>query len=510
MRESICLLTAILLVLCVCGLVGVAPAAAEPAEPEVAIVTPPTGATISGNRVEIAVSFSSSEAKPVSKVQVFLDGKYVTERAFEAALPQGVCSFKWDTVRTPDGLHKLDIQILSNDNYLGMASCTVTVMNRAPDLEPPRVAIMSPREGEVVSDITPITIETSDNAGGEPFVSIYVDRSLRSVKNRGPYAYEWDTSSDENGPHTIEATAVDAAGNKADAKPVRVIIRNPVQQEPVTIRPLAEISAVRNATQPSEDIPASPGFPTSTATPTETGAQSGTESTEFARAVPEQGAAAAESFEVGQTAVAGANQSPSRDQGPPGVRVPASAHDAVPDASAAAAEPPKTDSARTVAKAESKPTPIPTPASTEVEKTADSSACAHSADGAYVVRPGDCIDRLARKFGVSASAIVALNSIQNPNLIKIGEKLLIPAAVTMIPIRPAFEEAGGTLTWYAEERRVHAVSPQNDVTLRIGSADALVNSEHVTMAGATTIESGRTLVPESFVTQTLCMDVSGS
>ncbi len=57
------------------------------------------------------------------------------------------------------------------------------------------------------------------------------------------------------------------------------------------------------------------------------------------------------------------------------------------------------------------PTPEPTPASSPVT---------------YIVKVGDQLQRIADRFGVTMKAIRELNSIDDPNLIRVGQKLLIP------------------------------------------------------------------------------------
>lgn len=202
----------------------------------VEITAPTADAVISGSEVEIKVALSTTAEKPVTKVQVYLDGAFISECPYESTEPKGSCSFTWDTLRTPNGPHKVDIQAFSKEEYLAMGSLSVSVLNKVPDLVPPKVAIVSPKEGEAVSGTITIVIEASDDGPTEPFVSIYIDGSLRSVKNHGPYSYDWDTTAGEDRSYTIQAVAVDEVGNKADAKPVKPIVRNPTKQVPITER----------------------------------------------------------------------------------------------------------------------------------------------------------------------------------------------------------------------------------------------------------------------------------
>jgi LysM repeat protein len=49
-------------------------------------------------------------------------------------------------------------------------------------------------------------------------------------------------------------------------------------------------------------------------------------------------------------------------------------------------------------------------------------------DGAYTVVAGDTLFVIAQRFGVSMDAIVQLNNITDPNLLRVGQVLFIPTA----------------------------------------------------------------------------------
>jgi len=502
-------LSYLLAILLLAGMPGVLRAAEESALPALEIVTPPPDAAISGSQVEIAVRFTSTQEQQVTKVQVFLDGKYVTEFLYDSGRTEGAASFKWDTTRTSNGRHKLDIQMFASDEYVGMASCTVTVSNRSRDLAPPRVAVTSPTEGAVVSGITPIIIEASDNTGREPLVSISVDKSLRCVKNRGPYAYDWDTTAYADGPHIIEASAEDDARNISPVKSIRVTVRNLGTQTPIMIQAPSDNSAA-----PKIASGTSAGIPTATAsgaTPTGSGVKTSSENKEVARAEQPK----PESFEVAQKPLTRAKElpppakvTPPAPMPAPVVQEPPAQIPAIEEKLVAAA--PEPESAPVLVAKAATATPAETVQCEPCATCAYKDSCPVAGD-AYVVRPGDSLGRLARKFGVSVKTLVALNDIEDPSLIKIGQKLRVPVcSAKMIAIRGVFEEVGGTLTWTGGKRRsVHAVCPRNDVVLKIGSAQALVNDKQVKMDSPAVVNSGRTLVPETFVTGSLGMNVPG-
>ncbi|HEX7235929.1 MAG TPA: LysM peptidoglycan-binding domain-containing protein [Gammaproteobacteria bacterium] len=51
-----------------------------------------------------------------------------------------------------------------------------------------------------------------------------------------------------------------------------------------------------------------------------------------------------------------------------------------------------------------------------------------SAEGIYVVRRGDSIERIATRLGVDAHQLIAANEIRNRNVIQVGQQLIIPTA----------------------------------------------------------------------------------
>ncbi|MSZ40524.1 MAG: LysM peptidoglycan-binding domain-containing protein, partial [Actinobacteria bacterium] len=60
-----------------------------------------------------------------------------------------------------------------------------------------------------------------------------------------------------------------------------------------------------------------------------------------------------------------------------------------------------------------KPTASPKPTATAKPKT-------------YTVVAGDLLSKIATKFGVTTTALMTANKITNPNLIKVGQVLVIP------------------------------------------------------------------------------------
>jgi len=69
----------------------------------------------------------------------------------------------------------------------------------------------------------------------------------------------------------------------------------------------------------------------------------------------------------------------------------------------------------------------------------------------YIVQPGDTLYSIAQRFDSTVEAIVAANDIENPRLIQVGQKLIIPTAQPELVPQP---ETG-------PNRRLHPVRPDD-------------------------------------------------
>ncbi|HAH85986.1 MAG TPA: hypothetical protein DCL60_01280, partial [Armatimonadetes bacterium] len=78
----------------------------------------------------------------------------------------------------------------------------------------------------------------------------------------------------------------------------------------------------------------------------------------------------------------------------------------------------------------------------------------------------------------------------------------------MIGIRPLFE-GEGKVYWNEEYKCVRAVSKKHDVRFQIGSPQAIVNAQAVKLDHPSVLDDGRALVPETFIIDTLKMQING-
>ena len=466
--------------------------------PIVTIESPTNGEIIAGGDIEISVVFSSPAAQPVTRVEVSLDGRRITERSFDTPLASGRCGFLWDTLRTEDGQHRLDVQAFAGKQFLGMATSVVRVSNTAPalddetvaapvslDLRAPEVAIQSPREGATVTGKVPVIIQARDDSGKSPYVSVFVDKSLKAVTNHEPFKYTWDTARTEDGPHEIHVSAMDDSENRMTSAPVRVIVRN----TRIAASAEAPVSSVLVTPNSISSI-----LPTSAPPPTESARVSESETEQPAFSLP-----------------------------PP-----------APSVSGRAEQPvtlPLDSPEPEVAVLVSRPlefTALPAPVSAKSEYASPQPRLVHIASAkldeakkpvttlthvpepavqVHEVSAGDALYSIARRYGTTVDAIAEANSIKDPNLIGIGRKLVIPGRSVMVSLRSAFDRLGGFLGWDSKDRSVWGWAPGCEVRLKIGSARARVNDLQVVMDRAAALQAGRTMVSQSFVSDALGVKV---
>jgi Big-like domain-containing protein len=183
--------------------------------PTVAIASPASGATVTGN---VTVSATASDNVGVVGVQFQLDGGNLG--AEDTAAPYSVT---WNSATASIGTHTLTATARdAAGNAATSAAVTVTV----PDTTPPTVSITSPAPGATVSGVVSIAAAASDNVGVAG-VRFQVDgAAIGAEDTMAPYAASWDSSGATPGNHTLTAIARDAANNSTTSAAVTVNVRD--------------------------------------------------------------------------------------------------------------------------------------------------------------------------------------------------------------------------------------------------------------------------------------------
>lgn len=173
--------------------------------------------------------------------------------ASEAPLVQGTCvsdsprrwcypksgfSGTFDSRLLSNGPHRLALVAL-NDDVPTVYWLDIWVENdTCNDTIPPSVSIQSPANGATVSGTISVSALATDTQGVSR-VEFLLDGAVRSIDTTQPFTWSWNTTTASNGPHTLQALAVDACDNSASSTPVAVQVSN----APTNAAPLVHIDS---------------------------------------------------------------------------------------------------------------------------------------------------------------------------------------------------------------------------------------------------------------------------
>ncbi|MDD5040355.1 MAG: Ig-like domain-containing protein [Patescibacteria group bacterium] len=210
----------------------------------VAITEPADGATISD---DVDVRVHAVDDRGIARVDVYIDNLFLA-----SANPVGGDDFiaVLDTQLYENGSHDIDAYAFDlAGNSAAAAGITVSIDNPEKDETPPTVVFIpnTPADGTAVDGVADITVDAFDEIGVTR-VNFYVDYLQRATlggaacQNPAPacnteaacegacasvWAWTWplNTLLYSDGWHTIQADALDAAGNRSASIEIRVNVR---------------------------------------------------------------------------------------------------------------------------------------------------------------------------------------------------------------------------------------------------------------------------------------------
>ncbi|MBR1442384.1 MAG: hypothetical protein IJ583_02500 [Firmicutes bacterium] len=89
----------------------------------------------------------------------------------------------------------------------------------------------------------------------------------------------------------------------------------------------------------------------------------------------------------------------------------------------------------------------------------------------------------------------------------IGTTPIISDGHTLVPIRAMIESFGGNVEWNAQTRTATLTHGKNNIKLVIGSKNAYINGEEMTLDTVPVVVKGRTMLPLRFVSEGFGFDV---
>ena len=230
----------------------VAPIANNDSGIAVTILSPVPRASFSGIKpVEISAFYQGSAANQIVNIELYVDGNKAAQKVLDAPEMRGVVSFLIDASALTAGQHRIVVRATGADAEVTSAHSSFvyempmpeTSPENAPETTPtptvqpaairsegaPTLSIVPPAGGEdnSVQGTVKVRIRATDPSGKPPYVSIFVDRQFKTLRNYAPYEFDWDTTAYSNGYHTVEAFGYNDAQAVGHAQAMRFLVNNP-------------------------------------------------------------------------------------------------------------------------------------------------------------------------------------------------------------------------------------------------------------------------------------------
>jgi hypothetical protein len=191
--------------------------------------------------IEVSAFYQGSDTNAISAIELYIDGSNAFTKHLDAPEPRGVISFLIDTSQLTPGEHAVVVRAVASDaevvsaksSFVYIADSPSTPQSILPGLpsgqsdNAPELSYISPSMDDKVSGVVKVELNASEADGKSPYVSVFIDRTFKTLRNYPPYEYDWDTTAYTNGYHTVEAYGYDEAQNVGPAQIMRVYVNNP-------------------------------------------------------------------------------------------------------------------------------------------------------------------------------------------------------------------------------------------------------------------------------------------
>lgn len=416
-------------------------------------------AIVRSKETSLNVRFSGAN---VALVEIRLNGQSIGTRKLAATQNEGELGFELDLAALHDGDNQIEVRLFDADGKM-VGSESTTLGAQAANGP---IYLTSPKPGATVNGAVEINVGFGRDFKNV-FVSFFVDNQFRAMVNSAPYSFIWDTRGDANGWHEVEAWVVDENSNTLKTKKAKIMVNNPggrtdrvvPKATPVDVKPI--------------------GNPTNTGV---SGAEAGLKAgaTSAAATAAMQAAGAAPTIAVGRPS--SNPKSNPQTAANAGIKV----GKTVPSASAGAK------------------LTLPTIGSTapKISNTQPIRTLPKVSDANNLATTTLSIAKGTRLPNVGTYAILL-----NAKPVKFDVMPRVVNGIPLTPFRHLFEEAGGEVKWDNLAKSVAAQGMGKEIWFQVGSMDAKVNSLPVKLEVAPFIERGRTVVPLSFIRESLNVEV---
>lgn len=428
-------------------------------------------------------------------IEIKVNGRGRGSKVVSPDNTRGEIDFALDLESMDDGDNLVEVTIYDqNGKVIGLQKTTIKVDH----LTQGAVYLQGMKSGMTVEGTIELKLGVNKDFR-DLYVSFFIDDEWKALKNSQPYSYFWDTTRQNNGWHLVQAWVVDESNNTFKTKKVKVYVNNPGGRTERINDPANTVTT--KPVQPKKPIDFDPASANGMAT---------TKPIAKPTAKPIMAVTTMRDLKPNATTPVLAGSQTMRSTSAP-MSTAAGQKNLTPTGKRVATAPVAPKVVTKPVQAQTKPI-LPNPALTPVLKTTPVKATPKVTN---VVKPTLTPKATpAPKGAMKISYGVRLPEVGSYNLLLDGKPIAFgavkPRVVNGVPLTPfrfLFEQAGGKVKWTHDTKEVRASKPGQDVYFRIGSTSAKVNKLPVKLEIKPFIEASRSLVPLSFITEALKVDV---
>lgn len=381
-------------------------------------------------------------------VEMRVNGESVASRTVDGKTVGGETNFALNPAILVDGNNSIEIRLYDGKGKLVATEKTSVFVDRKPTGP---VFLEHPNAGSTVQGPVQLSLGLKQNLRNL-YVSFFIDDEWTALKNYPPYTYLWDTSRVANGWHEVQAWVVDDTNRTFKTEKMRVFVNNPNGR-----------TERLDPTKPPTGENTTGGDP------------------------------------AGVKPVTGGEASPGTTANPPAL----GAATVSPTTSPVTTSDPAGTKSPQVGKGDMTGQRTLLPTGTRMAPEAGTELLANSTE------PENPTKLAIReiKLGTRLEEVLTFDVSLNGKMLNFDVAPTVLEGVPFAPFRHLFEEAGGKVKWIHDSKEVEAEGLGSSVKFRIGNEIGLLNGTQFLFERAPFIQSGRTVVPLSFVSSTLKMDV---
>ncbi len=393
-----------------------------------------------------------------SRVEIYVNGASWGTRSLDPGKSADELAINFNLAALKPGANLIEVKLFdAGGRLVGKQSAALDVDKQ----QNQPVYIRLPRNGETLQGTVEIQVGLGVQARGL-FVSFFVDKQFKGLKNVAPYSFLWDTTQEANGWHEIEIWTYDETQTTRKSPIAKVFIQNP---------------GGRTDRQDDQAEPkvSDPKVGAATGAPIE--------------AKTAQGVINNQEIHAAAAPAMLPSLSGNRVSAPIGRQA---------DAKTSVGAGAITVSQRIVV-------PSSTLMSNPVVAVSTTNANGVKTNGAKVSIATD--PRISLSYGTRVANDGPFSIFLGSDKVAFDVSPYVENGVPFTPFRHLFEAAGGKVDWDHIAKVVNAVGQNGEVWLKIGNMYAKVNGKSVQLESAPFIKQGRTIVPLSFMRDALEVDV---